>query len=146
MAMRLTRLEIAGELAFRRHIATADDARLERLSGSRALLRLLFWSMTRRFEPAKAEGFRGELQYELSSAGGRVDVWAVAVGGRRARARRRRAAAPALILRMRAVDYLRMAARRLEPARGVLAGRIEVEGDFDLVTRAAVMFGQPVVD
>src|SRR3954453_5289810 len=92
-----------GRQTFEAFVRRAGDARLEHIAGSDAALRLIFAAMTRAYEPDKAHGFAGELEFDLRRADGRVARWTVAVEPRRATARPGRAAAPAPPPRRRAL-------------------------------------------
>src|SRR4051794_11019833 len=132
-----------GRRTFEAFVRRAGDARLERIAGSGPALRLIFAAMTRAYEPAKAQGFTGELEFDLRRADGRVAHWTVSPGPRRATARPGRAASPALTLRLTAADFLRIAARDLDAGRAVLTGRLDLAGDFSLAQRLGEMFGRP---
>jgi alkanesulfonate monooxygenase SsuD/methylene tetrahydromethanopterin reductase-like flavin-dependent oxidoreductase (luciferase family) len=132
-----------GEQAFRAFVRRSDDRRLERVAGSDRGLRLLFAAMTQAYVPEKAEGFAGEVQYELRRADGSVRPWTVRFGPHAASAHPGPARAPALTLRIGLADFLRMAARELDPGKALLNGRLDLEGDFALAARLGEMFGQP---
>ena len=61
------RLQHAGESVFGAFVRGRSDAQLERTVGSNAGLRMIFKGMERAFVPEKANGFSGEVQYELTS-------------------------------------------------------------------------------
>jgi putative sterol carrier protein len=124
-------------------VRRAGDARLERLAGSDAALKLIFAAMARAYEPDKAHGFAGELEFDLRRADGRVAHWTVSIDPRRATARPGPAAAPALTLELTVADFLRIAARDLDAGRAVLTGRLDLAGDFSLAQRLGEMFGRP---
>jgi putative sterol carrier protein len=132
-----------GRRTFEALISRAGDARLERIAGSRPALRLMFAAMTRAYEPDKAHGFAGELEFDLRRADGRTAHWTVYIDPRRATACAGRAAAPALTLGLTAADFLRIAARDLDAGRAVLTGRLDLAGDFALAQRLGEMFGRP---
>src|SRR4051794_11216693 len=135
--------EDAAERAFEAYVQRSDDRRLERTAGSGPGLRVVFAAMTQAYEPALAHGFAGDLQYDLRRGDGQVAHWTVSVDAERATARPGASAAPALTLRMTVVDFLRMAARELDPGKALLTGRLDLEGDFSLAQRLGEMFGQP---
>jgi alkanesulfonate monooxygenase SsuD/methylene tetrahydromethanopterin reductase-like flavin-dependent oxidoreductase (luciferase family)/putative sterol carrier protein len=137
------RLVSGGEAAFGRFVRSADDKRLERVMGTRPAMRLFFGGMAQRFDPSKAAGFAGELQYDLRTGSGDVRRWTIAVHGDHAHARAGGADAPALVVKVGLADFLRIAARELDPGKALLAGRLDVEGDFELMTRLGEMFGEP---
>jgi putative sterol carrier protein len=129
--------------ALQAFVRRASDARLERIAGSDAGLRLLFAAMARAYEPAKARNFTGEVQYDLRRRDGCVVHWTVRIDGDRATARPGPAATPALILTLTVTDFLRMAVRDLDAGRALLTGRLDLAGDFALAQRLGEMFGQP---
>jgi hypothetical protein len=63
------RLRETGEQAFAAFVRNSDDRRLERTVGSDIGLRVLFGGMTQRFQPDKAQGFTGDIQYALRANG-----------------------------------------------------------------------------
>src|SRR3954449_8135920 len=133
------RLRERGEQAFAAFVRHSDDRRLERTLGSDLGLRVLFGGMAQRFRPDKAQGFTGEIQYELS-ANGTVKPWVVQVEGRRASARPGRAGDPRLTIRMDVADFLRIATRDLDPGKALMTGQLVLEGDFTVATRLGEMF------
>jgi putative sterol carrier protein len=132
-----------GERAFRAFVRRADDRRLERTIGSARGLRVIFGAMAQAYEPDKAGGFAGELEYELTRADGQVTHWTVAVDSERAHARSGAAKAPALTLKLGVADFVRLAGRDLDPGKALLTGRMDMEGDLALAARLGEMFGQP---
>src|SRR4051794_12087465 len=132
-----------GRQTFEAFVRRAGDARLEHIAGSDAALKLIFAAMARAYEPDKAHGFAGELEFDLRRADGRVAQWTVDIGPRRATARSGRAAVPALTLELTVADFLRIAARDLDAGRAVLTGRLDLAGDFSLAQRLGEMFGRP---
>src|SRR5690242_5736645 len=99
--------------------------------------------MARAYEPKHAHGFAGELEYDLRRRGGRHAHWTVSIDGHRAMARRGRAVAPALTVTIGVADFLRLAAGDLDAGRALLAGRLDLAGDFALAQRLGQMFGRP---
>ena len=131
-----------GEQAFGAFVRRSDDRRLERVVGSDIGLRVLFTGMAQRFVPEKADGFEGELQYELRADGGGTKRWVVEVRGDRARARPGAATAPRLTIRMGLADFARLAGQDLDPGAALLTGKMDLEGDFTIAPRLGEMFGQ----
>jgi alkanesulfonate monooxygenase SsuD/methylene tetrahydromethanopterin reductase-like flavin-dependent oxidoreductase (luciferase family)/putative sterol carrier protein len=136
------RLQKGGEAAFASFVRGSDTERLEKTVGSSLGLRVLFSGMAQRFQPDKAEGFRGDIQYELI-AQGTPRPWVVSVSGRRATVRPGHARDPVVTLRMGAADFARIAARELDPGEAVMTGRLQLEGDFQVAARLGEMFGEP---
>jgi putative sterol carrier protein len=136
------RLAARGERAFGAFVRHSDDARLEKTVGSDAGLRMIFSGMAQRFVPEKANGFTGELQYELSGANGAVKHWVVAIVGDRARVRSGVASTPRLTIRLSLADFARMAGNDLDPGKALLTGRMELAGDLAVAPRLGEMFGQ----
>jgi alkanesulfonate monooxygenase SsuD/methylene tetrahydromethanopterin reductase-like flavin-dependent oxidoreductase (luciferase family)/putative sterol carrier protein len=136
-----SRLRERGEQAFAAFVRRSDDRRLARTLGSDLGLRVLFGGMTQRFRPDKAQGFTGDIQYELR-ADGVVKSWVVSVEGRRASARSGRSSAPRLTITTGVADFLRIAARELDPGKALLTGQMVLEGDFTVATRLGEMFGE----
>ena len=118
-----------------------SDAAVERTAASRAGLWVIFKGMERQFRPEAAQGFEGEIAYVLSGGRG-TEHWTIRVRGARAEARREPAASPAVTLRMPMATFARVAARTTSPARELMEGRMQVEGDFAVAARLAEMFGE----
>jgi alkanesulfonate monooxygenase SsuD/methylene tetrahydromethanopterin reductase-like flavin-dependent oxidoreductase (luciferase family)/putative sterol carrier protein len=135
--------EDRGEQAFRAFVRRATDQRLESTAGSDRGLKLVFAAMARAYEPDKAHGFAGELQYDLTRGDGRLVPWTVRVDPKEATVCSGPSDAPALTLRMTVADFLRMAAGDLDAGKALLTGRLDLAGDFALAQRLGEMFGQP---
>ncbi|HEX2086836.1 MAG TPA: SCP2 sterol-binding domain-containing protein, partial [Solirubrobacteraceae bacterium] len=131
-----------GEQAFGAFVRRSDDRRLERVVGSDLGLRVLFTGMAQRFVPERANGFEGELQYELRADGGAVKRWVVAVERGQARARPGAAESPRLTIRMGLADFARLAGQDLDPGKALLTGRMDLDGDLSVAPRLGEMFGQ----
>jgi putative sterol carrier protein len=99
--------------------------------------------MARRFRPDKAAGFSGDIQYELAPADGEAKPWVVSVNGARASVRPGRAPAPAVTIAMNLADFARLVGRDLDPGKALLEGKLNVEGDFNVLTKLGEMFGEP---
>ncbi|HEX5899621.1 MAG TPA: LLM class flavin-dependent oxidoreductase [Solirubrobacteraceae bacterium] len=132
-----------GERAFKAFVRRSDDRRLERTAGSARGLKVLFGAMAQAYEPEKAAGFSGELQYDLRRSDGELVSWTVALGPERASVRPGAAAAPALTLKLGLVDFVRLAGGDLDPGKALLTGRLDMEGDLAVAARLGEMFGQP---
>jgi alkanesulfonate monooxygenase SsuD/methylene tetrahydromethanopterin reductase-like flavin-dependent oxidoreductase (luciferase family)/putative sterol carrier protein len=132
-----------GERAFRAFVRRSDDRRLERTAGSGTGLKVLFGAMAQAYEPDKAAGFSGDLQYDLRRANGELVSWTVTLGPERASARPGTASAPALTLKLGVVDFIRIAGGDLDPGKALLTGRMDMEGDLAIAMRLGEMFGQP---
>jgi alkanesulfonate monooxygenase SsuD/methylene tetrahydromethanopterin reductase-like flavin-dependent oxidoreductase (luciferase family)/putative sterol carrier protein len=132
-----------GEQAFQAFVRRADDRRLEQIAGSQPGLRVVFGAMEHAYVPDKANGFDGELQYDLRRANGETVHWTLRLDPERASARPGPANDPALIVKLTLADFLRMAGRDLDPGKALLTGRLDLEGDFALAQRLGEMFGQP---
>jgi alkanesulfonate monooxygenase SsuD/methylene tetrahydromethanopterin reductase-like flavin-dependent oxidoreductase (luciferase family)/putative sterol carrier protein len=137
------RLTERGEEAFGAFVKRSGDRRLERIVGSEPGLRMIFTGMAQRFRPDRAQGFSGDLLYELRGADGKTKRWTIEVRGDRARARSGGASDPKLTLRLGLADWVRIAARDMDPGKALLTGRMELAGDFTLAMRLGEMFGEP---
>jgi hypothetical protein len=124
-------------------VARADDQKLERRFGSPLMLRAMFTAMGRLFDADAAAGFEGRLCYVLTRPEtGRPPIsWTLTVAGRRARARPGNAKDAAVTLRITLGDFVRIAARTIDPATPVLQGRAAFQGDFGVAVRLPEMFG-----
>ncbi|MEY2535501.1 MAG: hypothetical protein QOF29_3411, partial [bacterium] len=132
-----------GEHAFQAFVRRSDDRRLERTAGADRGLRMVFSAMAEAYEPEQANGFAGELQYDLARSDGRVVHWTVRLDHDHATVRPGPATDPALTLKLTVADFVRMAARDLDAGKALLTGRLDLEGDFALAQRLGEMFGQP---
>jgi len=132
-----------GEAIFRRFVRRSSDARLERTIGSRRGLRFVFGAMAKAYRPDRADGWSGDIRYELTDSRGMIRTWTVTCDASRARAREGAAADPVLTVKLGLADFVRLAARELDPAKALLSGRMDLEGDFGVAMRLAAMFGQP---
>ena len=121
-----------------------SERQIERRFGSPRALRAIFGGMARQFEPDAADGFEGCLVYELTRAATGQDpaIWTIEVSGRRARARPGPCPEASLTLRLRLVDFMRIAAGELDPAIPMLQGRGNVHGSLELAIRVPEMFGE----
>jgi hypothetical protein len=131
-----------GEQAFARFVQRSDDARIERIVGSDAGLRVLFAGMTQRYRPDAVPGFAGEVLYDLHLADGTGKPWTVEVGPERAVARPGRSADPVITMRVGVADFVRIAARDLHPGKALLTGRLQFSGDLAKAMRLGEMFGE----
>ena len=128
---------------FASFVARSGDRRLDRLAGSRRAQGLVFAQLARRFDPRGASGFTGELQFDLRRTDGRVNAWTIAIGEERATVCRGPARMPAVTISSDVADVVRMAAGELHPASALLAGRLDLTGDWGVVMRLGRMFGEP---
>jgi putative sterol carrier protein len=99
----------------------------------------------RSFDPDAAAGFQGEIVYELEQPGtGRApSLWTVTVLDGRAVAREGTTSDPALRLRFRLADFVRIAAGEIDATEPLLRNRASFEGDIGLAARIPEMFGAP---
>ena len=132
-----------GVAIFRSFVRRSSDRRLERTVGSDRGLRFVFVQMARAFQPDKAAGWSGDIRYELTGPAGRVRTWTVSCGADGARSREGAAPDPALTIKLGVADFVRVAGGDLDPAKALLSGRMDLEGDFAVAMRLAAMFGQP---
>jgi alkanesulfonate monooxygenase SsuD/methylene tetrahydromethanopterin reductase-like flavin-dependent oxidoreductase (luciferase family)/putative sterol carrier protein len=136
------RLQRAGESAFAAFVRGRSDAQLERTVGSNPGLRVIFKGMEKAFVPAKANGFSGEFQYELTGRNGDRD-WVVRIeDGERVTAEPGRAQDPGVTFRTSVPTFARIASGEIHPAKAMLEGELEIHGDFELAARLGEMFGQ----
>ena len=120
----------------------SDDRRLERTAGSARGLKVLFGAMAQAYEPEKAAGFSGDLQYDLRRSDGELSAGR-SRSGPSARASGPARRAPALTLKLGLVDFVRLAGGDLDPGKALLTGRMDMEGDLAVAARLGEMFGQP---
>ena len=135
------RLQQAGESAFAAFVRKRTDAQLERVLGSRTGMRLIFKGMERAFVPEKAGTFEGEVQYELTGTNG-GGSWFLRIADGHAVAAPGRANDPAVTFRTSVPMFARIAAQEIHPAKAMLEGDLELQGDFELAAKLGEMFGQ----
>lgn len=128
------------EAAFAGFVRRRSERQLERLFGSGPALHAIFKRIEQVFEPTKARGFTGEIQYELLGSDG-VKKWVVRIADNQATTRPGEADMPVTTLRMRLPVFVRIAARELHPVKAYRDGWLEVSGDFEVAARMNVMFG-----
>jgi hypothetical protein len=134
------RMWTLSDAVFGGFVRRRSDRQLERLFGPGPALHAIFKRVEQVFEPAKAGGFTGEIQYELLGSDG-VKKWVVRIADGEADARPGEADMPVTTLRMRLPVFVRIAARELHPIKAYREGWLEVSGDFDVAARVNVMFG-----
>lgn len=125
-----------GQELLARFVDGRGDADLDRWFGP-GQQRVLFALMARSFEPAKASGFQGGVEFRLEPAA----TWTITVRGDRARVSHGPAGEPAIVLAMPAADLLRILAGTANPASLLMSGRLRITGDITLASRVAEMFG-----
>jgi alkanesulfonate monooxygenase SsuD/methylene tetrahydromethanopterin reductase-like flavin-dependent oxidoreductase (luciferase family)/putative sterol carrier protein len=136
-----SRLQAAGESAFAAFVSRRTDDQLERIFGSGPGMRLIFKGMERAFVPEKANNFSGEVQYELTGRnGGRS--WVVRIADGQVVAEPGRAEKPVVTFKTSVPLFARLAAQEIHPAKAMMEGQLEVEGDFEVAGRLGEMFGQ----
>src|SRR5207237_6181295 len=90
-------LQEKGQERFSEFLRGKSDAQLERIVGNRFALGRIFKTMERQFEPSRAAGFQGEIQYVLTSHRGE-HPWAIDVHDGTATVFSGRASKPAITL------------------------------------------------
>jgi alkanesulfonate monooxygenase SsuD/methylene tetrahydromethanopterin reductase-like flavin-dependent oxidoreductase (luciferase family)/putative sterol carrier protein len=135
------RLREAGESAFAAFVRKRTDAQLERTLGSGPGLRVMFKGMERSFVPEKSNGFKGEIQYELTGGANGNREWVVRVDGDHASVAPGHSSNPVVTFRMSVPVFARIAAQEIHPAKAMMEGQLELEGDFDAAARLGEMFG-----
>ncbi|PWU24979.1 MAG: LLM class flavin-dependent oxidoreductase [Candidatus Rokuibacteriota bacterium] len=135
------RLREIGESAFANFVRKRTDAQLARMLGTGPGLRIIFKGMERAFVPEKANGFLGELQYELSGSRNGNHEWIVRIESDHASAAPGRSRDPAVTFRMSVPVFARIAAQELHPAKAMMEGELQLEGNFEVAARVGEMFG-----
>ena len=128
-----------------RVIGALSDAHLERWFGLPLWERLLFSALARRFDARAAEGFEGDVVYELTrpATGGHATLHTVTVAGGAATARPGGADQASVRLSMPVADFVRAGVGAIDPAEPVLRNRAQVKGDLALIARLPEMFRAP---
>ena len=102
-------------------------------------MRAIFRAIERSFHPERADGFRGDIQYELSGQRA-THRWVVSVHDGRAVSRPGSAANPAVTLRMSVPTFGRILSQELLPGLALMEGKLAVEGDHTVAARIGYMF------
>jgi hypothetical protein len=125
----------------RSFVARSSDARLERLLGARPAQRALLRAMERRYVPGSLDGFTGDVGFRLTHRG-TTTPWTLHVARGRAEARPEAIEHAAVVVRIGIADLARIAVGQLDPMKALLAGRLDVEGDFGIASRLGELFGR----
>ena len=135
------RLNTLAENAFSSFVRGRSDEQLERLFGTTPALRMAFGGMERAFVPEKARGFKGSVQWELHGPRG-TRTWHVRIRDGRAVASEGPAPDASVKMRMSVPVFARVLARELDPARAIMEGKLEIDGDFAVAAQIGPMFGE----
>lgn len=126
----------------RTFVRRSSDERLERLLGGRRAQRALFSAMERAYVPGALDGFTGEIGWSLRHRGA-TSEWVLKIARGEARARREAAEHPAVHVRVGVAVLARVGVGEVDPMRALLAGDLDVEGDFGVAARLGELFGRP---
>ncbi len=97
--------------------------------------------MERAFVPARANGFSGEVQYELTGRNG-PKRWILRIEeGARAVTEPGIARDPVVTFRTSLPMFARIASQEVHAAKAMMDGDLEVHGDFEAAARLGEMFG-----
>jgi alkanesulfonate monooxygenase SsuD/methylene tetrahydromethanopterin reductase-like flavin-dependent oxidoreductase (luciferase family) len=129
-----------GQAALASFVRGRSDGQLDKLIGSDAGLRMIFKGMERAFVPSKTAGFSGDLQYEIETSRG-TRKWVVHVDDGRAVASPGEAEKPAMRMKATAPMFARVITEEVNPARALIDGEIQMEGDIEVLGRIGEMFG-----
>ena len=129
-----------GRAALGTFVGRLSDAQLHLLFDRGPVLPMVFRNMEKRFVPAKARGFEGEVLYELRTRGG-LRSWTVRIAGGRATVRPGGATDPALTFRTSVPDFIRLLAGEAYAPKQLIDGSLEVDGHYTLASRMTEMFG-----
>jgi hypothetical protein len=131
-----------------RLVRGASDEQLERRFGNQLAQRAIFAGMARQFDPKFAQGFEGDILYELEhhvdGHGAREpELWTIRVEGDRAAVVAGSSPDPAVTLHFRIPDFARIVSNQAQVPELLFSGRFTVEGDFQVASRLSEMFGGP---
>jgi hypothetical protein len=127
--------------AARAFVARSSDRRLERTAGSRAGQRLLFRRLARSYVPGSLDGFTGDIVFAVRR-GEATTCWTLHVARGEAVVQEGETPHAAVVLRVGIADLVRIGTGELDPMRALLAGRLDVEGDFTIASRLGELFGR----
>ncbi len=134
------RLRDRGTRGFRSFVRRSGDRRLERTIGSRMGLRIVFDRIAAGV-PGFAVTFAGEFQCDLRRTDGSLRTWTIDTRSGRVIARRGVADSPLVTARLSVADFVRVVGGELDPGRALLDGRLDLAGDFSVVTRLGDVVG-----
>ncbi|UTI63246.1 SCP2 sterol-binding domain-containing protein [Paraconexibacter antarcticus] len=121
-----------------------SDRLLEQTIGRQPGLTLIFRTMAGEFVPAAAEGFSGEIAYELTGLDGVLRSRTMRITSVAAVPVAEKAADPALTIKLGLADFIRLSAGEADPVTLLMGERMTLEGDFMLAAKVGAMFGQPL--
>ena len=127
--------------AFVAIVRRSSDRRLERLFGSDRALASIFARTATRFDPDGADGFTGDLRFDLRRSSGAISSWTITAAHGRATSSRGGADGAALTATLSVADALRILARELDVGRAILEGRLDLAGDFGVAMQLGKIFG-----
>lgn len=139
-----TRATQAFETAFAAATSHLSDAVLEQTLGRGPGLRAIFTGMAKMYVPEVGEGFTGEILYELRRQDGTVHPWTMRIDPSSATPRAGTSQDPAVTLKLRVTDFIRISSGEADPGTMALDGRVEVTGDLMLAALMGPMFGRPL--
>jgi alkanesulfonate monooxygenase SsuD/methylene tetrahydromethanopterin reductase-like flavin-dependent oxidoreductase (luciferase family) len=130
----------AGQAGLTALVRGRTDRQLHRLFDRGPGLTVIFKGMERAFVPAKADGFEGEILYDLRGRDA-PRAWTVRIADGRAAVRHGDANDPALTFRTSVPNFVRMIAGEEFAPKLMLEGSLVIEGDYSLAGRMPEMFG-----
>jgi alkanesulfonate monooxygenase SsuD/methylene tetrahydromethanopterin reductase-like flavin-dependent oxidoreductase (luciferase family) len=141
------RAERQGREGLARLVRGASPEQLERRFGNRLAQRVLFGGMARQFDPKLAQGFEGDIVYQLEhhADGGHArapDSWTIRIRGDRAIAIPEDSAEAVVRFRFRIPDFARLLAGEVLIQELMFEDRFDLEGDLNVAQRLPVMFGE----
>jgi hypothetical protein len=129
-----------------KQVAGRSDAEVDKRFSRGVTQKALFGAMARAYVHEVSGDFEGDIVYELTHvANGHAppDFWTLRIRDGKASAVQGNGGSPDVLLRMALPDFARIAGGDLHPARALLQGRIEIEGDLRVAARLGEMFGGP---
>ena len=123
------------------------DEELVRRFGSAVAQRATFAAMARAFQPARAHGLTGDVVFVLETPDRGIDMavatdsWTVAIGERRAGARRGGSDDPLSVLQLGLADFVRLGSGEVNAVELILDNRLQVSGDVVVAIRLPDLFG-----
>ncbi|HYU60404.1 MAG TPA: LLM class flavin-dependent oxidoreductase [Solirubrobacterales bacterium] len=141
------RAEQQGRAGLARLVRGASAEQLERRFGNRIAQRVIFGGMVRRFDPRLAQGFEGDIVYELEhhSDGGPPPPpshWTIRIRGDSATAVPEDSEDAVVRFRFQIPDFARLIAGEVPIQELMFDDRFGIEGDVGVAQRLPVMFGE----
>ncbi|HWL65880.1 MAG TPA: LLM class flavin-dependent oxidoreductase [Actinomycetota bacterium] len=132
--------EASAQEQFLGQLRGKSESELDEMARGTPLVQMILSGMCMSFQPQATRGFTGDIQYLLQRSD-KTEEWFVNIGEKEATVKDGRAEAPALTISTDVPTFLRTASGEDNGALAMMQGRIKVQGNGEVLTRMAAMFG-----